>query len=83
MKFSLSDFFSCSVTAITSNTLGDSGTQETAQTIALDSSGTKLRATFENTTGRFIGVRYRINAVTALTEYRGGVVYCYKRNEGT
>ena len=72
-----------SVTAITSNTLGDSGTQETAQTIALDSSGTKLRATFENTTGRFIGVRYRINAVTALTEYRGGVVYCYKRNEGT
>ena len=71
-----------SVIAVTSDTLGDSGTQASAQTVNLNSSGTKLWASYENTTGRYVGVRYRISSASALNEYRGGVVYAYRRQEG-
>lgn len=74
---------SASVIAVTSDTLGDSGTQASPQTVQLSSSGTKLRASYENTTGRFFGVRYRIASATALNEFRGGTVYAYRRQEGT
>lgn len=73
----------CGITAVTSDTLGDDGTQQTVQYIDLANAMTKsfTRATYYNLVARYLGIRYSIATATAIPEYRGSTVFAYKREE--
>ena len=68
------------VILVTTDTLGTSGTQVASQTIDL-SAGTRLRATYADQQARFVGVLYQMNGAIGGREYRGGVLYAWKRGE--
>lgn len=65
---------------VKTDNLGDDGTSVTAQTVDT-SSGGKLRASYEDQQARFISVRHRILGTYGLDEYKGSVLYLYKRGE--
>lgn len=71
---------SVDIVLLTSDTLGDDGTAVTAQSVSTGSTD-KLRATYANTQARFVAVRHRIPNVTAQQEYRGGMLYGWRRGE--
>lgn len=69
-----------SITLLTSDTMNSDGTEVTAQNVDISGSG-KLRATYENTTARFVSVRHSMSGFIGLQEYRGGTIFAYKRGE--
>lgn len=68
------------IVLVTSDTLNDSGTQAAAQAVDI-SSGSKLRASYYNTLARYVAVRHSMTGSIALNEYRGGMLYVYRRQE--
>lgn len=69
-----------SITLLTSDNMNSDGTGITAQTVDISGTG-KLRATYENTTARFVAVRHSMTGLIGLQEYRGGTIFAYKRGE--
>lgn len=69
------------LSVLTTNTLADSGTQQTETSVDL-SSGNRLRATYGgDVLARFVRLRHRLLGVTGLQEYLGGVFYGWSREE--
>lgn len=66
---------------IMSDTLFDQGDPAAPQSISLVS-GEKLRAIYYNQQGRYVSIRHRLANTLGSRQFRGGVLYAYKRGEG-
>lgn len=66
---------------VLSDTLYDPGTFVTPQSVSLNT-GEKLRAVYYNQQARYVSIRHRIANTLGNQQYRGGVLYVYKRGEG-
>lgn len=67
---------------LTSDTMGSEGTAVTAQTIdTTEAATTKHRATYADQQARFVAIRHRLLTITSQQEYRGGVLYAFRRGE--
>jgi len=71
---------SVDIILVTTDTLADAGTQQTAQAVDISVNG-RHRATYYDNQSRFMSIRHRLLGVTGLQEYRGGVLYAYSRGE--
>ena len=70
------------IVLLKSDTVGDSGTAVPAQSFDLGTgSSTKLRATYQDQQARYIRVRHRIPQAQGGEEYRGSILYLYRRGE--
>ena len=68
------------IVLMTTDTLATDGTLATAQEVDL-SSNTQHRASYANTLARFATVRHRILAGQGLNEFRGSVLFFWRRGE--
>lgn len=69
-----------SIIAVTSDALEDEGTPATAQSVDI-SSASKLRATYYDLQARYASVKHFIQNAVSDVEYRGSVLFVYKREE--
>lgn len=71
-----------SIVLYLSDNMNDDGTAADTQEVDISTESGKLRVTYYNKQARFVAIRHRLTNVTGLQEYRGGVIYVYRRGEG-